>query len=271
LQHGAETTYPMNFSTFLINLDHATDRMQQMDNQLQRLNIPYTRISGVLGDLLEEPIEGFDQVGYQIRTGKHRNKHEIGCYLSHIKVFEAFLKTDQSHALILEDDARLPEYIKPLLDSALCHGDCWDLLRLSSSRKGRFIDVSPLLNDHILGINTKVLKSTAAYMISRKGAERCLKQLLPMQWPYDVALDRDWAIGINTACIYPFPVTFSDIPSQIPKMPRIKLLRASTFHIYHLIDHMRRIRYRKRVAKALFSYHRAALQVFSALGEKASF
>jgi glycosyl transferase, family 25 len=250
---ASKTTHPMNFSTFLINLDRATERMQQMDDQLQQLNIPYTRISGILGDLLEDPIKEFDEIGYQIRTGKHKNKREIGCYLSHIKVLKAFLETDHSHALILEDDARLPDDIIPLLDSALEHTNYWDLLRLSSSRKGNFIEIATLINQHKLTINTNVLKNTAAYMINRKGAERCLKHLFPMQLPYDVAIDRDWVIDIKTACICPFPVTYSDIPGQIPEVSKIKLLRATTFHIFHFIDHLRRKKHRKRIAANYFN------------------
>ena len=129
----------MNYCTFLINLDHATERMESMDSQLQSLGISYTRISAVYGEALKEPIPEFDESGYRIRTGKHSNSGEIGCYLSHICALKAFLETDYSHALILEDDAKLPNNLIPLLEASLEASDSWDLLRLSSSREGEYI------------------------------------------------------------------------------------------------------------------------------------
>ncbi len=241
----------MKFATYLINLDRATERMEQMDAQLKALSIPYTRISAVLGDLLDDPIDDFDDIGFRIRTGKHRNKREVGCYFSHIKCLRAFLATDQPHALILEDDAILPESLPTVIDSALEHASKWDLLRLSSSREGSYIDIAELADSRSLGINTRVLKNTAAYMINRKGAERCLERILPMQWPYDVALDRDWAIGIQTACVHPFPIALAEVPGQIPKAPRVKLLRSTTFHLFHIIDRFCRGRYRRKAARQI--------------------
>ncbi len=241
----------VSFQTYLINLDRAKERLQQMDAQLQRLGLSYTRISAVLGDDLKEPIAGFDERAFNIRTGKHKNKREIGCYFSHLKVIEAFLKTDSSHALILEDDAELPNDTIRLLDAACLKGDKWDLLRLSSSRDGKFITLDSLPGRRSLAINTKVLKNTAAYMINRRAAEAILKHLQPMQWPYDVALDRDWTMGIRTACIVPLPVQLSEVAGQIPKARRIRLYRATTFHLFHLLTRYQRTKHRIRYAREL--------------------
>lgn len=239
----------VSFRTYLINLDRAEERLKQMDDQLKRLGLSYTRISAVLGDDLKEPIAGFDERAFNIRTGKHKNKREIGCYFSHLKTIQAFLETDSRHALVLEDDAELPDDTIHLLDAASQKGDKWDLLRLSSSRQGKFITLDPLPGGRSLAINTKVLKNTAAYMINRRAAEAILKHLQPMQWPYDVALDRDWTMGIRTACIVPFPVKLSEVAGQIPKARRTRLYRATTFHLFHLLDRLHRISYRNDIAR----------------------
>lgn len=240
----------MKLRTFLINLEGATERRQRMDQQLTRLQMPYTLISATHGALLDEPIEGFDPIGFKLRTGKLLNKHEVGCYFSHLRALRAFLKTPSEHALILEDDAMLPDHLPDLIDAAIHSRMPWDLLRLSSTREGKYIELLPLNDGHRLVIDTRVLKNTAAYVINRHAAERCLRRLDPMRWPFDVALDRDWHIGIRTACIHPFPVTLTNANSQIPRSPRIRLLRGTTFHLIHLSDHIRRILYRHRVAKA---------------------
>lgn len=237
----------MRISTLLINLDRATDRLQQMDEQLQRLGISYRRVAAVEGATLAEPIDDYDKAGYRIRIGKQTNKNEIGCYFSHINAMRALLDSDASHALILEDDALLPDDIHALLEELLEHGEHWDMVRLSSSRIGVYLPVCDLSADRRLVINTRVLKNTAGYLINRKGAERCLDCLLPMQRPYDVAIDRDWSMGLRTACVIPFPITSGEAASQIPQAPRARFWRSTTFHLLHFADHVRRRIHRKGV------------------------
>lgn len=237
----------MRISTLLINLDRATDRMQQMDEQLRRLCISYRRVAAVDGATLAEPIDDYDEDGYRIRIGKQTNKNEIGCYLSHLNAMRALLDSDASHALILEDDALLPDDIHALLEELLEQGEHWDMIRLSSSRIGVYLPVCDLSANRQLVINTRVLKNTAGYLINRKGARRCLDCLLPMQRPYDVAIDRDWSMGLRTACVIPFPITSGEVAGQIPQAPRARFWRSTTFHLLHLADHIRRRIYRKGV------------------------
>lgn len=235
---------------YIINLDRATERMAHMQSEIERVGIPYTRIEAVYGPDLPEPIEEFDEKRFNILTGKHKNPREVGCFLSHIKVFQAFLASNEPYALVLEDDVKLPDGFKQLLHQAIEQQQHWDLLRLSSSRDGAFIKIAQLDSNHQLAYNTKVLKNTGAYLISRHGAERCLSQLLPMCLPYDVALDRDWDIGIKSACITPFPVQLEDFPTQIiHKAKRIRRYRSTTFHLFHLLTHFQRIKHRKRYAR----------------------
>jgi len=217
-----------------------------MDLELKRAKLDYTRIEAVLGDQLPEPIGNFDERKFNILTGKHRNKREIGCYFSHIKALKSFLLSDAHHALILEDDINLPDTLPVLLTEAIKQSAHWDLLRLTSSRKGEFLKIAQLDDTHQLAYNTKVLKNTGAYLINRNAAERCIKYMLPMRLPYDVALDRDWDSGFKTACIVPFPIKLEDFPGQIPKAPRIRIYRATTFHLFHLLTRLQRKFHRKR-------------------------
>lgn len=235
---------------YIINLDRATDRMAHMRSEIERVGIPYTRIEAVYGPELPEPIQEFDEKRFNILTGKHKNPREIGCFLSHIKVFQAFLASNEPYALVLEDDVKLPDGFSQLLNQAIEHQAHWDLLRLSSSRQGEFIKIAQLDATHQLAYNLKVLKNTGAYLITRKGAEACLNKMLPMRLPYDVALDRDWDIGIKTACIDPMPVELEDFPTQIiHKAKRIRRYRATTFHIFHLLTRIQRKAYRRKLAQ----------------------
>lgn len=239
----------MEFAIYLINLERAVHRLRRMDQQLRSLGLEYIRVSAVNGKDLAPPYEDFDPMGYIVRTGKRPNPAEIGCHLSHLRALEAFLASDAKHALILEDDAHLPDDLAPLLEDALRHSASWDLLRLSSTREGRYIELARLLNGRRLVVDTRVLKNTASYLINRRAAQLCLERLRPMRWPYDVALDRDWHLGFRTVCIHPFPIRLTGMPGQIPKAPRVRLFRSTTFHLLHLADHIRRILYRRKAAR----------------------
>lgn len=233
---------------YVINLERATDRMEHMQSELERIQLNYTRIEAVLGDKLAEPIKDFNERRFKIRTGKHRNKREIGCYFSHMKALQCFLRSSSEYALILEDDINLPSNLTQLIEAAITHGSKWDLLRLSSSREGAYLRIAQLDETHRLAYNTKVLKNTGAYLINRSAAEKCLDHMLPMSLPYDVALDREWDYGFKTACIVPFPIQLEDFPGQIPKAPRIRLYRSTTFHIFHLLTRFQRKNYREKLA-----------------------
>lgn len=237
----------MEFAAYVINLERATARWKHMRSQLEALGIPYTRIEGVYGDRLSEPVAGYDERRYHIRHGKVTNKREIGCYFSHIKAMKTFLESDLPYALILEDDVTLPADIAALLKSCIRHGSGWDMLRLTSSRNGEYLTFAQLPGGSELAYNLKVLKNTGAYFVNRHAAKCCVEKMLPMSLPYDVALDRDWDYGFRTACIVPLPVKLEEeFPGQIPKAERLRLYRATTFHLFHLRTHFERRYHRQR-------------------------
>ncbi len=236
----------MKFKAYIINLKHAAARWEHMRSQLEALKIPYTRIEGVYGDRLTDPVEGYSERRYQVLTGKETNKREIGCYFSHIKALKTFLDSDLPYALILEDDVTLPPQIESLLADAAAHAEGWDMLRLTSSRDGSYLPFARLENGYELAYNLKVLKNTGAYFVNRHAAQCCVEKMIPMCLPYDVALDREWDFGFKTACVVPFPVKLEDeFPGQIPKAKRIRLYRATTFHLFHLLTKIERRIHRK--------------------------
>lgn len=241
---------PPKFHAYIINLASATQRWQHLREQVEAHAIPYTRVEAVLGRELPDPLPEFDEKRFQMLTGKRRNPGEIGCYLSHLQAMRAFLATEDSHALILEDDVTLPAGITTLLSRALAHREAWNLLRLTSSREGEFVTVAALDEIYQLAYNLRVLKNTGAYLIDRHAARACLEKMLPMCLPYDVALDREWDYGFKTACIVPFPIALEEFNSQISKAPRVRIYRATTFHLFHLWTWWQRRKVRRGYLKA---------------------
>jgi GR25 family glycosyltransferase involved in LPS biosynthesis len=84
---------------YVINLDRDTERLQKMTDQLNKLNIEFTRFPAVLGA--------------QVKTSHHLTDFCLkyctdgikGCAMSHKTIWEDMLKNNYKHVLILEDDA----------------------------------------------------------------------------------------------------------------------------------------------------------------------
>lgn len=70
--------------TFLINLDHRTDRLDFMQKQLDAIGLMVTRISAVNG-------LGAADIGYSEHHPR-LSKGEYACYLSHVKCWKPWWK-----------------------------------------------------------------------------------------------------------------------------------------------------------------------------------
>jgi glycosyl transferase, family 25 len=172
-------------------MDSASERMAHMDAELKRVDIPYIRQPGVVGMELPYPNENFSDWSYK--------------YLSHIQCLRNFLQTDAPYALILEDDVKLEDNIKDILQRAIEHGSGWNMLRLSTVNNGKWWPVRKL-GSHSLAVCLTREKGAGGYLVDRKATACMVKKLLPMRLAWDIAFDLEWLLGFKTLGVYPLPV-----------------------------------------------------------------
>jgi GR25 family glycosyltransferase involved in LPS biosynthesis len=102
---------------YYINLDQRKDRKEQFEAQEALATMPpVERIAGIHG--LSVDIKKDKRIGVntrvQVITEYRRSHYEIhsrgaiGASLSHLKVWQTFLKSKAKYALVLEDDVKLP-------------------------------------------------------------------------------------------------------------------------------------------------------------------
>jgi glycosyl transferase family 25 len=115
------------------------------------------------------------------------------------------LQTDAPYALILEDDVKLDDNIKGILESAIEHASDWNMLRLSSVNNGKWWPVRKI-GSHSLSVCLTREKGAGGYLVDRKAAARMVKKLLPMRMAWDIAFDLEWLLGLKTLGVYPLPV-----------------------------------------------------------------
>ena len=213
---------------FIINLDSATDRWAFIQAAFAGSQLTLCRVSAVNGKTLTLPHAQYSERLYRWFHGRTPNPRELACYLSHLKAMEAFLATDEKHALIVEDDLVLRPDFDAAIGTAMQYARAWNILRVTGLSRGHPLTLARLSDKYSLCVSFGRLKGSGAYVIDRVAARALLSRLLPMRLPYDHALDREWFLGLRAAYISPFPASQIESPFLSSVQPGIylKLSRA---------------------------------------------
>lgn len=183
---------------FLISLAKDDKRREQLKERFSSYE-KFHLIDAIDGRLMSAK-EYFALVMPSLRLhGRLMSPAEVGCTLSHMKAYEAFLASDADHALFIEDDVIgddsciefALEIGRNLPSNAVLICGCQDGLaarfsafgkRLKDARNGEFsAHVTPInQKDRSLFLLSKFSRgticSTAAYVLSRKSAQNILNQ-----------------------------------------------------------------------------------------------
>ena len=196
---------------YVINLDRDVERMASLAGSLRGLNLTYVRVSAVLGKEVPDWEKLVDAELYGVRNRLPMPRPgEVGCYLSHLKAMEAFLRTDAPWCVILEDDVEVrPECVEVL--AALGRKDDWDLVKLFCFHSGLPVRKRALTATHHLVVHLTRTTSSAAYAVNRRAAEILLKSMRSISEQVDHALERPWETGLRVRGVRPLPVVLAPV------------------------------------------------------------
>ena len=168
--------------------------VKRQEDFLKHLKLPNVKIwNGTIGKNINIP--------QWINQGKIENtklrKGEVGCYDSHLRLWEKLYRDQVPFALICEDDAYLTasskqtSYLTNLLNQS--QSIPYDVLFLSWFRPDSIDNFNVNSNNNIITPNLRkqwCFNQTWAYIVTRKGLENILfnPQLTSMHYPVDVAL-----------------------------------------------------------------------------------
>ena len=204
-------TDPLNdLPVWLINLPRATARREKMEAQLASMALPYTLFPGVDGRAEEARLlANTDIPAFRHNMGRAILIGGIGCYHSHLSVWEAFLATGKPHALVMEDDVVFHDDFLPALRLALQAAKHWDLLKLNYIRaklpvpQGR---IGPYRLMAYVGPNT----GTGAYLINRATAAKLLPAMRRVTRATDHEINRFFVHDFRLRGLEPFPSHVDD-------------------------------------------------------------
>lgn len=200
--------------TWVINLDRAPERLARITAQLQRLQLPFTRLAAVDAKAFT-PAQAalLDEAAYRRKHGMTPVPGELGCYLSHVAVMRALLASGAAAALVLEDDVQLHDTLPAVLRGLMAHAGRWDMVKLSAVHSGTpqpYLEVAP---GHHLAVMLSRCTGSSAYLMNRRAAQAYLDEatgLLPMQLPYDHVFDQGWRFGLKVRLVTPTPCGHDD-------------------------------------------------------------
>ncbi|KGD87536.1 hypothetical protein JL39_25125 [Rhizobium sp. YS-1r] len=170
---------------FAINLGRSPDRWAEIERHFGHLEWPLERIAAV--DARNNPQAVLSVRGQSLRFppdgvawNGHRNRlfmlTEEACLAGHVLTWRRFLASDFTYALVLEDDAEpqpgFAEAVSELLSSDLGV----DIVKLEGVFRpgGRKVITIRQLGEHRLVRSLRPASGSAAYLVTRRGAERLL-------------------------------------------------------------------------------------------------
>lgn len=194
---------------WVVNLARSPERRIFMAEQLEALGLPFEIVPAVDGRELSAAAmaEVYSPERARQRLGRELAAGEVGCALSHLRLFQRLLDDDLESALILEDDAVL----LPGLAEVLTRRDelpaGWELVLLYHS-EGRYSywHRKPLSTGHELRRFVRSPYSTVGYLITQAAARKILALAYPLHVPIDHWTGGHEASGIAFYGIDPCPL-----------------------------------------------------------------
>jgi glycosyl transferase family 25 len=182
---------------YVISLADALERRAAITDQLNGLGLPFKFFDACTGAAGYEPFfNDYDPATYRIHSRREALPGEIGCYASHLALWQLCVEIDRP-IVIIEDDAILTEAFPAALRStAKIIADC-GFMRLepnkqSRRRPRRYIPVGELDQFEVNYVARLSLCMTG-YAVSPAAARRLVESSATLLAPVDRYLQRPWS------------------------------------------------------------------------------
>ncbi len=190
---------------YAINLASQTEKKNYIINECKKLNLDIDIFDGVYGAELSEEYLKSNVLDY---PNCYLTRGEIGCALSHIKIYEDIIKNNLPYAMILEDDAvlssQLPNFIADF--------------EKFNTKEGIFL----LIDDFKYIVNKKIkigsfdiypvesATTTTGYILTLEAAKSMVKFLYPIRYEADMFKIFKMCTGTKIYATVPHLVSSND-------------------------------------------------------------
>ena len=235
---------------YAINLGRCRDRWEDLSREAADLGLSIRRVEAIDGAAvrLEDRVDWVEPAFIR-NTGRLMVPGEYGCYHSHLKALSTFLDEGQPWAIIVEDDIRLSRDLPQRAAAALAARPGADVIKMFNHRMVGFRNYATTdQGDRIGRAVHGPMGSAACYAVTRAGAAKLVERMRVLEYPFDIALERGWAIGAEVFTVEEDVVTSKRLPSTIANR---KAYKATKFvwwkrfptHLQRARDYLKRVWY----------------------------
>lgn len=195
---------------FVISLSRSLERREMARKQMSHLGIGYSFFDAVDGrNLMDEDVRRVDQVEAKKFSGHDLSPGEIGCALSHIKLYEMMVEKGIERCVILEDDAYLHMHFKKIVEAIVSYNHS-DIVFLHHGKAKKWPILRALPEGYRLARyrtpskhSKRAVLSAAGYVLTLEGAKKLLAQAYPVRMPADYLTGRLQMTGLSAAGVEP--------------------------------------------------------------------
>lgn len=196
---------------FVINLDRSPDRRRFMAERFDRLGMQHEFVAAVDGSALSQrDLAPYNREKRLKAFGCDLTPNEIGCYLSHYRLFEKIVDENIPRAMVFEDDVVVADDFPDVVRSLSEAPNDWEFIRLAGTRPRRGREVARLCGDYRVVRLLNTACGAQAYLVNLRGARKLLTYGREMTRQIDLTIDRYWENGLRIMAVQPYPVWSSD-------------------------------------------------------------
>jgi len=183
---------------YVISLKDAHERRAAITQQLDKLGLSFEFFDACTGvDGYEPFFDAYDPATYMIHSRRAALPGEIGCYASHLSLWQRCVETGRPLAVI-EDDAVLTDDFPAALKTAEKIIATCGFIRLEENKQSRFpkrYQSVGTLDKFTISFIARVALCTTGYTVSPTAAGRLADNSTTLLAPVDRYLQRPWSHG----------------------------------------------------------------------------
>lgn len=159
---------------YVINLERNPERLEFISQRLESLKIDFVRVDAVDGYALDKEYVKEFRENSKRPTGWKEG--QIGCFLSHRKVWEKISRGDDEYGIVFEDDLHIADSLKSVISNLNWIPEDADVVRLENTTNWVKLkktgnvdnrDVCLVKNDSWCAGSYIVSKAAAAFLIDQ--------------------------------------------------------------------------------------------------------
>jgi glycosyl transferase family 25 len=188
-----------------------------MEEQLRKLNLKFEIIRAVDGRNIPDcDLKCYSRQDAVKCAGRELSPGEIGCALSHAKMWERLVEENLNEVLILEDDVVVGETFTRILDLRHKFPGDWELVNFMTSAK-QIPFGAPIYDIYRVCRFKGHANGACAYLLGRAGAGKLLSHVYPIRWAADGMTGRTYITGLVSYGIDPKVMALGNFESDIWK------------------------------------------------------